>query len=80
MPSSIQYSKHITSNESLELKLEAINICVREHYINEDKIGVLEGLSGIALFQFYYARFSDNDLYADWGQETLVRIIVITTS
>ncbi len=59
----------------LELTLSEINETLRFKYKYEKNIGVLEGLSGIALFQFYYAKYTDNDAYADWGQESLFHII-----
>jgi len=38
-------------------------------------VGVLEGLSGIALLQFYYAKFANEDFVLDWGQETLMLVM-----
>lgn len=61
--------------DTLELKLKEINSLLREKYLQEKNVGVLEGLSGIALFQFYYAKYSNNDTIADWGQDTLLKII-----
>jgi class I lanthipeptide synthase len=59
----------------LEVKLEDINILLREKYIHEKHVGVLEGLSGIALFQFYYAKYTNNDKFSDWGKDSLEKII-----
>lgn len=61
--------------ETLEVKLMEINNVLKEKYILEKNVGVLEGLSGIALFQFYYAKYTNNDEFADLGQVTLEKII-----
>lgn len=51
----------------LRQKLEDINEVLIERYLNETDVGVLGGLSGIALFQFYYAKFLDSDELSDIG-------------
>lgn len=61
--------------KTLEYKLNEINTIIREESHKEVNIGLINGLSGVALFQFYYAKFTDNDTYADWGQDTLIKII-----
>lgn len=61
--------------KKLEIKLKEINILLREKYSYEEHIGVLGGLSGIALFQFYYAKYTNTDQFSDWGQDTLEKII-----
>jgi len=68
-------SKINTLSKELDIKLSEINTVLRNQYQLEEHVGVLEGLSGIALFQFYYAKYTNTDQYSDWGQETLEKII-----
>ncbi|WP_299210929.1 lanthionine synthetase C family protein [uncultured Aquimarina sp.] len=42
-------------------KLEEINKIIDQQEYEESTIGVLSGLSGIALFKFYYSKFLDKD-------------------
>jgi hypothetical protein len=65
----------IGTREALRLKLKEINLILREKSVVEENLGVLEGRSGIALFQFYYAKYIDNDKFADWGHDTLINIM-----
>jgi lantibiotic modifying enzyme len=57
--------------QALNSKLKEINVLLRDKYTLQKNVGVLEGLSGIILFQFYYAQYTNNDTYADWGLESL---------
>ncbi|MBW1294128.1 lanthionine synthetase C family protein [Aquimarina litoralis] len=56
-------------------KLEKISNILSENYTTNEHVGVLSGISGIALFQFYYAKFTDNDAYADIGVEMISTVI-----
>ncbi|WP_025742037.1 lanthionine synthetase C family protein [Aquimarina pacifica] len=38
-------------------------------------VGVLSGISGVALFQFYYSKFLEDDSFADQGAENLMRMV-----
>jgi len=73
----IQYKEHIglSLRSTLNSKLETINSIVRKESLKQNSIGLTNGLAGLALFQFYYAKFTDNDIYATWGEESLIRII-----
>ncbi|MEW7278161.1 lanthionine synthetase LanC family protein [Aquimarina sp. 2201CG1-2-11] len=39
------------------------------------EIGVLSDTSGVALFQFYYSKFLDDDIHADKGIETITKMV-----
>lgn len=52
--------------ERLHIKLQEINNVIKEEISKENDIGILNGLSGVALFQFYYSRYLDNEnIYED---------------
>ena len=59
----------------LEEKLKEIEKIISLRYKNENHIGVLSGLSGIALFQFYYSKYLDKDTYSDIGVEILTTCV-----
>ena len=62
-------------NVLLEEKLETISDIITAKYTKESHLGVLAGLSGLALFQFYYSRFLERDEYADTALAILTRCI-----
>ena len=55
----------------LEEKLGEIASSIEANYKTEEHIGALSGLSGIALFQFYYAKYTDNNAAAQLGMEMI---------
>ncbi len=55
----------------LESKLKDIDIIIKTEYKKEEQLGVLSGLSGIALFQFYYSKYLDTDSNADVGVDII---------
>jgi len=59
----------------LKEKLKEIDKIITLQYKNENHIGVLSGLSGIALFQFYYSKYLDVDKHSDMGAEILTTCI-----
>ncbi len=61
--------------EIIETKLKEIDKIVKEEYLNEMNIGVLSGLSGMALFQFYYSKYLNVNEHADFGAKILEHII-----
>lgn len=56
-------------------KLKKINQILKEKYEESDQTGVLAGMSGIALFHFYYAKYTDTDEFADTGVDILTDCI-----
>lgn len=48
--------------DKLHQKLKEINTIIDQQQYQKENIGVLSGSSGIALFQFYYAKFLDKDI------------------
>ncbi len=65
-------------NNKLVIKLAEINQTLLEKTINKtslnkecERLGMFTGISGIAMFQFYYAQFSKNDKHADIGVELI---------
>ncbi|GAB5472043.1 MAG: hypothetical protein Mars2KO_01420 [Maribacter sp.] len=52
---------------TLENQLQKIAEAIRGHHGKENEIGVLTGLSGMALFCFYYAKYLDDDSLSDIG-------------
>ncbi|WP_422860341.1 lanthionine synthetase C family protein [Flagellimonas sp. S174] len=51
----------------LEEKLETISAEIQNGYRQEESLGILTGVSGMALFQFYYAKYKGDDSIADLG-------------
>ncbi|AMQ01267.1 hypothetical protein AY601_4426 [Pedobacter cryoconitis] len=46
-----------------------------EKYLNSPNLGVLNGISGIALFLFHYYKYSGDEYYSDLGKKYIVEII-----
>jgi lantibiotic modifying enzyme len=63
------------NKELLEKKLKEIDQIIKEKYKDETQIGVLAGLAGISLFEFYYSKYLDIDDHADVGVEMLTDCI-----
>lgn len=55
----------------LEKKLEQIAVILRNRYKSIDNVGVMTGVSGIALFQFYYSKYLNRNEYAELGSEMI---------
>ena len=62
-------------NSVLKDKLATISDIITAKYAEEPHLGVLAGLSGLALFQFYYSKFLDTDTFADVGLNILTTCI-----
>ncbi|WP_340065518.1 lanthionine synthetase C family protein [Ascidiimonas aurantiaca] len=56
---------------TLEKKLEEISAILKDESQKNEHLGVLAGISGIALFNFYYSKYLDVDTYADIGVDLL---------
>ncbi len=61
--------------ERLRDKLSEISAILGTKAYENKEIGVLSGVSGIALFQFYYSKLLDDDTYAEIGAETITEAI-----
>ncbi|MCD2258058.1 lanthionine synthetase C family protein [Psychroserpens luteolus] len=59
----------------LEAKLAEISKIIETEYINEEHIGLMSGLSGMALFQFYYSKYLDIEDNANFGANILSHCI-----
>ena len=60
----------ISITDKLNCKLfEIYEILKEQHY--SDNLGVLTGLTGLALFHFYYSRFANNDDSSEIGVEII---------
>lgn len=59
----------------LREKLKEIDLILREEYQHNPNIGVLSGISGVAVFQFYYARFLQDEQHEDVGAAILTSVI-----
>ena len=60
---------------ALKKKLQEIDLSLRDNYKNNTNIGVLSGTSGVALFQFYYAKFIEQEANENLGTEIIYEII-----
>jgi len=58
----------------LEKKLKEINRTIKRNYLDEKDIGLLGGISGVALFQFYYSRYFNQDASSEVLKECFERI------
>jgi len=56
-------------------KLDQIGQLVSTLHQDEELIGVLNGTAGLALFQFYYAKYLNSEAPADIGEEIIVNSI-----
>ncbi len=56
-------------------KLKEISKVLDDKTFENKEVGVLSGVSGIALFQFYYAKFLDDDTHSDKGVETITKAV-----
>lgn len=61
----------MNSKEALEEKLKEISNILDEKGMENPQIGVLSGITGVALFNFYYSKYLDIDTHADKGVELL---------
>jgi len=59
----------------LENKLKEISTILKKEYKSNDQLGVLAGISGIALFHFYYSKYLDTDKHADTGVDILEEVV-----
>ncbi|WP_062055276.1 lanthionine synthetase C family protein [Aquimarina longa] len=59
----------------LRNKLQEISKILDTEDAENNEVGVLSGVSGIALFQFYYSKFLDDDIHADKGVESITKIV-----
>ena len=55
----------------LRQKLSEISTILKKEYKSVPDIGVVAGISGIALFQFYYSKFLDVDEHSEIGAEMI---------
>lgn len=62
-------------NVVLKEKLATISGIITTKYTEETHLGVLTGLSGLALFQFYYSKFLNRDEHTDTGLDILTQCI-----
>jgi lantibiotic modifying enzyme len=61
----------------LQSKVEHIANILIDPAIEFNGIGPLAGVSGKALFMFYYSRYTGNSIYADIGEQALARALEI---
>ncbi|PKV51613.1 lanthionine synthetase-like protein [Aquimarina sp. MAR_2010_214] len=65
----------MTIEIQLRNKLKEISEILDAKTEKNKEIGVLSGVSGVALFQFYYSKFLDEDIHADKGAETITKAV-----
>lgn len=53
------------------LQLEKISKEIKKRYAYEKEIGVLMGVSGLALFQFHYSKYLDDNAHSELGAEMI---------
>jgi lantibiotic modifying enzyme len=61
--------------KKLEENLKEIDNSIKQHFQQEENTGVLVGLSGVSLFQFYYSKYLDVNSNANFGVEILSNVI-----
>ncbi|WP_299534495.1 lanthionine synthetase C family protein [Ulvibacterium sp.] len=69
------HKNRATHKEILEEHLIKIDAAIRKHYKEEKNAGVLVGLSGVSLFQFYYSKYLDVNSNANFGVALLSQVI-----
>ncbi len=65
----------MNQEELLLKKLAEISTVLKENYQHKDEMGVLSGRAGMALFQFNYARFLQDESHAEVGVEIISSVI-----
>jgi len=65
----------MNQKEQLQEKLKEIDRILRDTYQDHTEIGVLSGISGLALFQFYYGKLLGEESNTDVGAEMLSLVI-----
>lgn len=79
MNNSVEQPKEIGSSISrkkrkeLENQVKQLAFITKNSYEELEDIGVLGGLAGVALFQFYCAHYFDEDSYSETGVEIITR-------
>ena len=63
------------TKDILRKKLDEIHLSLCSNYKDTTDIGVLSGISGIALFQFYYAKYTKQESAANIGTEIIYEVI-----
>ncbi|UOY07575.1 hypothetical protein L0P88_03240 [Muricauda sp. SCSIO 64092] len=63
------------NNQHLKSKLQEINSVISKEYKSIDQIGVLSGLSGVALFSYHYSRYILNRVENKVGEDIIELII-----
>ena len=61
--------------DQLTQKLAEINDVLAQKAEENKEVGVLSGISGISLFQFYYSKFLEDDSIADLGAESITKSV-----
>lgn len=61
--------------ELLVSKLHEINTILLGDRHKDENLGILTGSSGIALFHFYYSRFTQKEANADYGTHLIAEVI-----
>ena len=61
--------------DRLKIKLQEISNILDVQNLDNKDIGILSGASGVALFQFYYSKFTEEDSHADKAVETITNTI-----
>ncbi len=62
-------------NKILLQKLDEINAVLKNESVTTTEFGLFGGHAGIALFQFYYAKFSNTDSAADAGAANIAKVV-----
>ncbi|SHJ46989.1 lanthionine synthetase C family protein [Aquimarina spongiae] len=65
----------MSTKKELEKKLDEIYNILQNYQTENQNIGVLAGVSGVSLFQFYYARYKDSEEAADKGAEIISQAV-----
>jgi lantibiotic modifying enzyme len=63
--------------DRLQSKVEEIANILNNSVVDDNYLGVLAGVSGKALFMFYYSLYTGNSKYADIGEQALTRALEI---
>jgi lantibiotic modifying enzyme len=66
---------HEHNKELFSKKLENIAQALKNQCKDSDDVGLMTGQTGIALFFFYYSRFTDDQQYYDYALELLEKIV-----
>ncbi len=71
----IRYNHCMEQRTELEQQLKEIADILSQKYTDSQNVGVIAGISGMALFQFYYSKYLNVDTYSEIGVDMIAHCV-----